>query len=237
MTSGIGESGDLGGFAAIIDSRLAADARMSKAVAFGWLCGGGAIALCLAALGLAAALIGYSHMLSLRPAAELAAEALADAFRKAEFKTDVTGTMALSKDTELRLAKNQVVHLEEGTTVRLDPHSSVQIVGNLRMPQPSARQLQQDTRNRNDDLPFTSYMVFRSVNLGAGAVETGWYYDLSDTNRPRAQHCYYREALDDGLAGKITIARNGTPEQFSPLVKLPFKIEEALADCIWFSGY
>jgi hypothetical protein len=51
------------------------------------------------------------------------------------------------------------------------------------------------------------------------------------------QNCYYRQAFDEGLAGKITIARDGAPQLLSPLVKLPFKFEEALADCIWFSGY
>jgi hypothetical protein len=31
---------DVGGLAAVINSRLAAEARIAKAIAFGWLCGG-----------------------------------------------------------------------------------------------------------------------------------------------------------------------------------------------------
>jgi predicted phage tail protein len=61
---------DLRGFAAIINSRLAIEARIAKAVGFGWLCGGAAIASILTGLGVAAALYGYSFMLSVKPAGD-----------------------------------------------------------------------------------------------------------------------------------------------------------------------
>jgi hypothetical protein len=105
------------------------------------------------------------------------------------------------------------------------------------MPQPSKRQLQQEAMSSDDELPFTSYVIFRTVPLGSGVVETGWLYDLSDTLRPRTQYCNYRQALDEGLMGKISIAVDSSPKIFSPLMKLPFKPDEALANCIWFSGY
>jgi hypothetical protein len=76
----IDKNTDIAGLAAVINSRLAAEARVTKAIAFGWLCGGTAIALCLTGLGLAAAFYGYSFMLSVRPAAEQTAKALVDAF-------------------------------------------------------------------------------------------------------------------------------------------------------------
>jgi len=237
MTPDADENIDLRGLAAVINSRLATDARLTKATAFGWLCGGAAIAIFLTGLGIALALYGYSYMLSVRPAAEQTAKALVNALEQSELKTTVSGTMSLLPDSELKLAGGQTVKLEENTTIKLDPTSSVRVIGNLKMPQPSKHQLQADTTTGSDELPFTSYMIFRSVNLGQGVVETGWYYDLSDTIRPRYQHCYYRQAVNEGLAGKITIATDGTPERLSPLMRLPFKIDEALADCIWFSGY
>jgi hypothetical protein len=176
-------------------------------------------------------------MLSVKPAAEQTAKALVNSLEHAELKTTVSGTMSLSPDSELKLAGGQTVKLEENTTVKLDPSSTVRVIGDLKMPQPSKHQLQADATTGTDELPFTSYMVFRSVNLGQGVVETGWAYDLSDTIRPQYQHCYYRQSVDEGLAGKITIAIDGSPVRLSPLMKLPFKLDQALADCIWFSGY
>jgi hypothetical protein len=231
------ENIDLRGLAAVINSRLATDARLTKAIAFGWLCGGAAIGIFLTGLGVALALYGYSYMLSIKPAAEQTAKALITALEQSVLKATVSGIMSLSPDSELRLAGGQTIKLDENTTIKLDPSSSVRVAGDLKMPQPSKHQLQTDAATGNDELAFTSYTIFRDVPLGQGAVETGWYYDLSDTLRPRHQICNYRQALDEGLAGKITIAMDGSPKRLSPLVKLPFKFEEALANCIWFSGY
>ena len=83
------ENIDVAGLAAVINSRLAAEARVARAIAFGWLCGGTAIALCLAGLGVAATLYGYSFMLSVEPAAEQTAKAVVDAFERTQLKTTV----------------------------------------------------------------------------------------------------------------------------------------------------
>jgi hypothetical protein len=231
------EAFDLRGLTAVISRRLAADAQISRAIGFAWLCGGAGIAMCLMALGVALALWGYSYMISVGPAAEQTARAMVDALERAELKTTVTGTMSLASNSELKLAHGQTVKLAEDTTVKLDPNSSVRITGDLKMPQPSKHQLQQETTSRSDELPFTTYVIFRDVTLAPGIVETAWLYDLSDTFRPRYQTCFYRQALDEGLAGKITLAVNGAAQTFSPLIKLPFKPEDALANCAWFSGY
>src|SRR5262245_51409747 len=114
------ENIDVASFAAVINSRLAAEARVAKAIAFGWFCGGMAIALCLTGFGFAAAFYGYSSMLSVKPAAEQTAKALVDAFERAQLKTTVSGVVSLSPDAELRFAKNQTIKLHEGTTVGLD---------------------------------------------------------------------------------------------------------------------
>src|SRR5215470_1477037 len=135
----------IGGLAAVINSRLAAEARIAKAVAFGWLCGGTAIALCLTGLGVAAPFYGYSFMLSVKPAAEQIAKALVLAFEHADLKTTVSGVMSLSPNTELRLASGQTVRLEEGAMVRLDPNASVRVVGDIKIPKPSEEQLQVNT--------------------------------------------------------------------------------------------
>src|SRR6266851_885898 len=111
------------GLVAVVNSRLAAKARLARAMSFGWLCGGVAIASCLAGLGLAAAFYGYSYVISIKPAADLTAKALAEALARAEMKTTVSGNMSFTPDSELKLAPNQVVKLEEGTTVKLDPNS------------------------------------------------------------------------------------------------------------------
>src|SRR5476649_726613 len=87
---------DVGGLAATINARLAAEARVAKAIGFGWLCGGASIAACLTGLGFAFAFWGYSHMLSVRPAAEQTARALVEALEKAKLNTTVSGTMSLA---------------------------------------------------------------------------------------------------------------------------------------------
>ena len=236
MTVDNAEKLDVGGLASVINSRLAAEARIAKAIAFGWLCGGTAIALCLTGLGVAAAFYGYSFMLSVKPAAEETAKALVQAFERAELKTTVSGVVSLSPAAELRLASGQTVKLDEGATVRLDPNASVRVVGDLKMLQPSKQQLQMDSRSVDDELPFTSYTIFKDVNYGSGKVVTGWAYDLADTVRPKYQHCSYQQTLGKGLLSKVSIALNGYPRRPSSLTKLSFNFDGAVANCVWFSG-
>jgi hypothetical protein len=238
MPDGSGEV-DVGGFAAVINSRLGAEARVAKAISFGWFCGGLAIALCLTGMGCASAFYGYSYMLSVKPAAEEVAKALVDAMQRSELKTTVTGTMSLAADSEVVLAPGQIVKLNEGATVKLDPNSTIRVVGDLKIdiPQPSKQQLQIDTMSKSsDELPFTNYTIFTDVRFGTGEVVTGWNYDLSDTLRPKQQYCYYGENLDKGLNARYTLALNGTPQRPSALAKLSFNFDGALANCIWFSG-
>jgi hypothetical protein len=198
-----------------------------------------AISLCLAALGSAFAFYGYSYMLSVKPAAEEVAKALVDAIQRSELKTTVTGTMSLAPDSEIVLAPGQIVRLNEGATVKLDPNSTIRVVGDLKIdiPQPSKQQLQLDTMSKSgEELPFTNYTIFTDVKFGTGEVVTGWNYDLSDTLRPKQQYCYYGESLDKGLSARYTLALNGTPQRPSPLAKLSFNFDGAIANFIWFSG-
>src|SRR5262245_15389626 len=103
------------------------------------------------------------------------------------------------------------------------------------MPQPSDRQLQPNTMS-GDQLPFTSYTVFRSVPFGGGRVETGWDYSLSDTTRPRSQYCSFIQSISKGAQVKDVIAVNGFPRRPSALLKASFNLDGAIANCIWFSG-
>jgi hypothetical protein len=224
-------------FAATLNSRVEAEARIKKAIAFGWFCGGFAIAACLISAGLAAAMLGYSYMISVNPSAEIAAKALGDAFQKAQIKTSVTGTMALA-NAEVSLAKDQSVKLAEGSVVKLDPASSVRVTGDFKtdVPQPSKRQLQLDATTNSKDLPFTRYTVFKSAPFGAGVVVTGWNFELSDTSRPQVQRCYYEQTLDKGIAATQTVAVDGAVRRPSALTKLSFDFDGALGNCIWFSG-
>lgn len=224
-------------FAAMLNSRVSAEARVKKALAFGWLCGGSAIAACLFSVGFAIALLGYSYMISINPSAEIAAKALGDAFQKAQIKTLVTGTMALA-NAEVSLAKDQSVRLAEGSVVKLDPGSSIRVTGDFKtdVPQPSKRQLQLDATTNGKDLPFTRYTVFKSAPFGTGVVVTGWNFELSDTTRPQLQRCYYEQILDKGIAATQTIAIDGAPRRPSALTKLSFDFDGALGNCIWFSG-
>jgi hypothetical protein len=229
---------DIAGFVAAVNSRLAAKARLARAVSFGWLCGGIAIACCLAGLGLAAAFYGYSHLISIKSAADVTANAIAEALARAELKTIVSGTMSFTPESVLKLAPNQVVKLEEGATVKLDPNSSVRVIGDLKVdiPRPSQQQLQLDATSGSEELPFTNYTIFRGVGFGLGEVVTGWNYDLTDTVRPKNQFCYYRQALDKGISAKYIIAVDGYPRKSSPLAKLSFNLDEAVQNCVWFSG-
>jgi hypothetical protein len=188
-----GEYNDLEGFAAVINSRLAADARVARALGFGWLCAGCAIAACLMGLGAFAALVGYSKTISVAPAAERIASALREVFARTEIHTNITGQVSLAPGAELNLAPNQVVKLAEDTSVKLDPNSSVHVVGDLKVdvPQPSKQQLQLDATSGSKELPFTQYTVFKSVAYGSGYVVTGWNFELSDPSHPFYQRCYY----------------------------------------------
>ncbi len=179
---------DVNGFAAMLNARLAAKSRIARAMGFGWVCGGLAIAACLTGAGVACALCGYSSLISVKPAADQIAMSLSDAFKKAELKTSITGRVSLAPNTELKLAPGQKVKLADNTIVKLDPESSVRVVGNVKIPQPSDRQLQPNVMS-GGVLPFTTYTIFRSITYGAGRVETGWNFDLSDTTRPRSQYC------------------------------------------------
>jgi hypothetical protein len=229
---------DITGFVAAINSRLAAESRVAKAIAFGWLCGGAAIAASLVAIGAAIALWGYSQTISIRDAAEVMSQALIKALENVELKTSVTGQMALAPNSEVTVASGQTVKLQDNAVVKLDPNSSIRVVGDLKLnvPQPSKQQLQLDATTKANDLPLTDYTIFRSVSYGTGEVVTGWNYGLSDTERPRAQYCYYTQNLEKGLAAKFTLAFNGSPQRPSPLAKTSFNYDGALANCIWYSG-
>jgi hypothetical protein len=232
------DSDDLGGFAAVITSRLAAESRIARAIGFAWLCGGWAIACGLIGSGLALAFLGYSYMISVGPAAELTAKALGDAFKRAELRTIVSGSMSLSPESELTLASGQTVRLQEGAVVKLDSSSSVKIVGDLKVdiPQPSKQQLQLDATTGNKELPFTRYTIFNTATFGSGTVVTGWAFDLSDTTRPTFQRCYYEQTLDKGIAATQTVAIDGSARRPSALTKLSFDFDGAFSNCIWFSG-
>jgi hypothetical protein len=146
--------------------------------------------------------------------------------------------MSLAPNSELKLALGQTVKLDQSAVVKLDPNSSVRVVGDLKvdMPQPSKRQLQLDTTSRSDELPLTNYTIFRSVGHGSGKVVTGWNYDPSDPLRPKVQYCYYEQSIDRGLEVRYSIAVNNSPLRPSSLAKLSFDFDGALANCIWFSG-
>ena len=203
-----------------------------------WLCGGAAIAVCMIGLGFALAFSGYSHMLSVKPAAEQTAQALAKALNGAELKAVVSGSVPLSPNSEVNLAAGQTVTLKDDATVKLDPNSAIRVVGDLKydLPQPSKQQLQEDATSKRSELPFTSYTVFKSTNFGAGKVETGWDFDLSDPTRPKWQYCYYKQGISMGKAVRYAIAADGIPHPPSALTKLPFNFDAALSNCIWFSG-
>jgi len=235
MSGGAEPNLDLGGLAAMINVRLSHEARIARAVGFGWLCAGAAVGCTLASIGIALAFYGFSSVISIKPAAEQTAKAFVDAVEKAKIKTTVTGTMSLAPNSELKLAPGQTVTLAEGAMVKLDPNSSVRVVGDLKMPQPSAYQLQPDIKS-GDQLPFTSYTIFRSVDFGAGRVETGWNFDLSDTTRPQIQYCSYIQTIAKGAQIKDVIAVNGISRR--PLGKMPvqFNFDGAVSNCAWFSG-
>ncbi len=228
---------NVGALAATLNSRLGAQSRVANAVGFAWLCGGAAISLSLCGLGVASALYGYSYLLSAKPAAEKIASALTKALEQAELKTTVSGKMSLVT-TPLKLAAGQTIKLEEGATVKLDPNSSVRVVGdlNVNMPQPSKRQLQVDATSRSEELPFTTYTIFKDASFESGMVVSGWNFDLQETTRPKYQYCYYTQDITKGLKTKYILAVNDSPRPPQPLQKLSFDFDRALSNCIWFSG-
>jgi len=232
--------GGMGAFAASLNSRLGAQARISQAIGFAWLCGGAAIATCLAASGMALAFLGYSYMVSVKPASDAIAKAIVVALQQTKLKTNISGTVSLSSDSRLRLADGESVKIDEHTsTVKLDPNASVRVIGDLKVdvPQPSKEQLQQETTSKNDDLPITDYTIFRNGAYGSGQVVSGWSYDLADTIRPKFQYCYYTEDVTRGIATRLPLAINGVVLPRSNAAKPAFDSNAAAANCVWFSGF
>jgi hypothetical protein len=229
----------IGGFAASLNSRLGAQARISKAVGFAWLCGGAAIAMCLSAAGLAIAFLGYSYTVSVKPATDEIAKALVTALQQTELKTNISGNVSLSPDSKLRLADGQNVQIDQrSSTVKLDPNASLRVIGDVQVevPQPSKEQLQQETTSKSDDLPITDYTIFKGAAYGSGAVVSGWSYDLSDTIRPKFQYCYYTEDVQRGIATRLPLAVNGFVLPRSDASKPTFDLNAAATNCVWFSG-
>src|SRR5690348_13690721 len=105
------ENMSLGGLAAIINSRLAAEARISRAIGFGWACGGLAVMCILSAIGLSIAFYGYSQVISVEPAAQNTVKAVVSAVERTKIKTTITGTVSLAPGSELKLIPNQTVKL------------------------------------------------------------------------------------------------------------------------------
>jgi hypothetical protein len=231
---------DLAPFAAIINSRLGVQARILRAKGFGWLCGGLAVAFFLSGIGALLAFYGYSHMVSIRPATEQIAQVLVHALEHAQLTTSVTGTMSLPPNAEIKLADGQMVKLEQKTPLKLDPNSSVRIVGNLKLdvPQPSKGQLQVDLPSKTGERPLTDYTIFRSGQYGSGVVVTGWNFEPSEPSRPRLQHCYYQETVTNGKHVKIMLSINDAPLKSSSTAKpsINFNFDEALSNCVWFTG-
>jgi hypothetical protein len=228
---------DVGGLAAVLNARLVSESRIAKAIGFGWLCAGAASASILCGLGIGAALYGYSFVLSVKPAGERTARALTEAFQRAKVHVNVVGSMALA-NSEVKLAPGQTVQLADGAIVTLDPDSVIRVVGNLKVdiPQPSKDQLQLDVTASGQELPFTEYVVFKSVNFASGEVVTGWGFDLADPVRPKAQFCYYAQKLAKGVSAKQMLAFDASPRRPSASTKLNFDFDGALSNCIWFSG-
>jgi hypothetical protein len=138
----------------------------------------------------------------------------------------------------LRLASNQSVKIEDGSTIKLDPASSIRVVGDLKLdvPQPSRQQLQLDTTSGSKELPFTKYTIFKYTKFGTSEVVTGWNFELTDPSRPTIQRYYYEEVVSGGVSASQTLAFDGAPRPPSALTKLSFDFDGALANCTWFSG-
>jgi hypothetical protein len=224
MTASDNSTGaEVRGFAAIINSRLLAEARVARAMSFAWICAGATIAIVLTGLGVAVSFVGYSRLNNLSAAAEIISRSLADAIQRTELKSIVSGKMALSPNSEVRLAPGQVIRLAEGATVKLDPSSSVRIIGNMKVdvPQPSKQQLQLDTTSQSEQLPFTEYTIFKDVNYQRGHVVTGWNYDLVDAMKPKSQVCYYEESPSQGVSSRYTLSVNNYPRRPSALTLKP----------------
>jgi hypothetical protein len=116
---------DVSGLAAMINTRLAADAPISRAAAFLWFCAGTAVALTLAGFGVTLALLGYSRIITMSPAAEVVAHALVDALEHTKLTTTVTGSVSLAEGSELKLASNQRVSLNSDTIVKLAENTTL----------------------------------------------------------------------------------------------------------------
>lgn len=229
---------DIGAFPAVLNARLAADARIAKTIAFCWFGVGFAGLSVLAGLGVVLALYGFSFVLSPVQSADLVAKSFVAAIAQSKMKTTVHGTMEIAPGTELSLAKDQIVSLAANATLKIDPDSSIRVVGDFKVdvPQPSKQQLQIDAVSSSKETPFTRYTVFKSARVGSGNVVTGWVFELADPLNPSSQYCYYSEMLANNVSVSQAVGKNGLPLRPSALNKLTFDFDTAYANCFWYSG-
>ena len=85
----------------------------------------------------------------------------------------------------------------------------------------------------HDPAIATSVTVFKTVEYGAGIIETGWNFANGAARTPEYQFCHYKQSVGDGGTALQTIGRNGVQAPSPANVK---DQAERFAKCQWFNG-
>jgi hypothetical protein len=236
MSYGIPPSSENLALSRVIQRRITSDASWVAATAVCWrLLGLGGFCLLVGA-GIGLACFGYSYVTDGRATLTKLSDALAASLDKVVFKVaDVKGTVTLDKGGTVTLDKGGTVALDKGGTVRLETGATVRLETMPRSteqtPRPTEQQLNGTATPSSHAAAVTNFTVFKTVQMAAGAVVTGWEFDSSDDALPYRQYCYYMEKDHVSAAIQYYIAINGDAVQ--PDARFPVDFAAAYGNCVW----
>jgi hypothetical protein len=215
-------------------NRIAADQFRIRAQASFWrLIGLGVLALGIGT-GVGIAFWGYSRVTQNQDNITNMAAALTKALQDVQLHGNTTGAIQISP-TEIALAKDQTITLDENSRVQLDPDAKVTAEGSLLIQAPTITVPRRVPSAPESNRPIiTDFVVFKTVPFGDGTVSTGWRFLTSAQTRPTHQRCRYTDNFDAASVDVIiTLGDDGVPSRPKQVPK-GFDLSQAQSKCIWF---
>ena len=210
------------------------ESRIKRAKAFAYLLCAFGIFLILTSIGLYISSIGYSMISDLSPVERKIGIMIADAIKKMEITTEISGSVNLNSNP-LLLDSSSKIGIDKNSAVRISPDSTVTINGNIRViqPKPSSEQLDLKAVSKGGVSPITDYIIFRDINFGNGQVETKYVYNIDTPERPRVQICGYYQTITSTKSISFNVGKDGIKEDGKSAAKLGLNIDELFKYCQW----
>ncbi|WP_315705910.1 MULTISPECIES: hypothetical protein [unclassified Bradyrhizobium] len=179
-------------------------------------------------------LYGYSSVTRSEENLSVMAAAISKALADIQVRGSAIGTIEI-QPSEIRLARDQTVILDESSRIRLDPATKIFADGEMRVQAPTVSvPLTVTPRARTTTPTITNFTVFKSVPFDKGSVQTGWVFLTSAQKFPTTQYCYYTESGDNpDVSLRIELGKDEQSEN-EKNVPAKFALAAAFAKCVWF---